>query len=64
MCANDQLVDLEVVRAADDGTVGVFFALEIAWIEVSTGMNQEDRRQTYFVRPALRASIGVAMFEG
>lgn len=64
MCADDQLVDLEVVRAADDGTVGVFFALEMAWIEISTGTHQEDRRQIYFARSALRASIGVAMFEG
>ena len=40
MCADDQLVDLEVVWAADDGAVGVFFAFEVAWKEVSTYINQ------------------------
>ena len=30
VCADDRLVDLEVVWAADDSTVRVFFALEVA----------------------------------
>ena len=39
MCADDQLVDREVVWAADDGAVGMFFAFKVASIEVSTCIN-------------------------
>lgn len=39
--ANCELVDLEAVWAADDGAIRVFFALEVAWIEVSICISRE-----------------------
>lgn len=62
--ADCQLVNLEVVWAADDSTIGVFFAFEVAWMEISICISSKERRQAYFSRPAFQASIGVAMFEG
>lgn len=58
-----QLVDLEVVWATDDGTVGVFFACEMFLAQVSIRADQEDDQGTYFARPSFHASIGVAMLE-
>ena len=42
--ADCQLVNLEVVWAADDSTVGVFFAFEVAWIEISICISSRERR--------------------
>jgi hypothetical protein len=61
--ADRQLVDLEVVWAADDGTVGVFFACEVSWAQVSICKGQKNGQKTYFARPSFQASNGVAMFE-
>jgi hypothetical protein len=61
--ADRQLVDLEVVWAADDGTVGVFFACEVPWAQVSIRTGEKNGQRTYFARPSFQASIGVAMFE-
>lgn len=35
VCADDQLVGLEAVWSADDGTVGVLFACEVPWVRSS-----------------------------
>jgi hypothetical protein len=59
--ADHQLVDLEVVWAADDGTVGVFLACEVSWAQVSIRKGQKGSQGTYFARPSFQASIGVAM---
>jgi hypothetical protein len=49
--------------AADDGTVGVFFACEVPWAQVSIRTGEKNGQRTYFARPSFQASIGVAMFE-
>lgn len=62
--ADSQLVNLEVVRAADDCAVRLFFACEVSWAQVSIYTGREDGQRTHFARPSFQASIGVTMFEG
>ena len=56
-------MDLEVVWAAYDGTVGVFFACEVPLTQVSICTGQKEDQRTDFARPSFQASMGVAMFE-
>ena len=61
--ANYELVDLEAVWAADDGTVGMLFTFEVSWVQVSIRTRQKNSYGMYFARPSFQASIGVAMIQ-
>ena len=40
--ADYQLVDLEVIWAADEGAVGVLFSFEVAWVKISIYISREN----------------------